>query len=36
MVACKAGSPEIVELLLSYRADVEAKSTLGDTAMTLA
>ncbi len=36
MYACKAGSKEAVELLLSYKADIKAINNLGDSCVNLA
>jgi ankyrin repeat protein len=36
MYACKAGSKEAVELLLSYKADIKAVNNLGDSCVNLA
>jgi len=36
MFACKVGSKEMVELLLSFKADIKATNSLGDSCMTFA
>ncbi len=36
MFACKVGSKEMVELLLSFKADIKATNSLGDSCMSFA
>jgi len=36
MFACKQGSKQMVELLLSYKADIKATNGLGDTCVSFA
>lgn len=36
MFACKIGSKEMVELLLSYKADIKATNSLGDSCVSFA
>jgi ankyrin repeat protein len=36
MFACKAGNKDVVELLLSYKADINATNNLKDTCFTMA